>query len=301
LIPLASLLAAADGCTTLIAGRLATTDGSLLATQSDDGEQGADARAFAVPAADHAAGSKRNIYYDTEDFPRYIGYDRGPGYYPKAGQKAFPVMARIPQVNHTFAYTESTFGMMNEMQLGIGESTCSGMFGTKAIHDGGKAVFSIDTLSRLALERCATSRCAVKLMGDLAENHGGFYGAGSFEGTAESLMVIDGTEGFIFQILPDDTGTSAIWVAQRVPDDSVGVVSNMFTIRDVNLTCPPSGCGDATMLGSQNMYTIAEKQGWWKPADGALDFTKVSCCCCCRRCRRRCRCRRCCNSRCCNH
>ena len=176
-----------------------------------------------------------------------------------------------------------------------------GTLSVQAIHDGGKAVFSIDTLSRLALERCATSRCAVKLMGDLAENHGGFYGAGSFEGTAESLMVIDGTEGFIFQILPDDTGTSAIWVAQRVPDDSVGVVSNMFTIRDVNLTCPPSGCGDATMLGSQNMYTIAEKQGWWKPADGALDFTKVSCCCCCRRCRRRCRCRRCCNSRCCNH
>jgi len=209
----------------------------------------------------------RNIYYDTEQYPRYIGYDRGPAYYPQAGQTPYVPIGSIPQVAHTYKYIDGTYGVMNEHQVGLAESTCSAIFSTLAITHGGKALFSIDTLSRIAMERANTSRAAVEIMGALAEEHG-FYGVeNGMEGGAESLLVTDPQEAFVFHILPDDTGTSAIWVAARVPDDSIAVVANMFSVRQVNLS------DSVNFLGSANMYAIAEKHGLWNASMGLLDFT----------------------------
>lgn len=270
LLTLTTLFQLALGCTTLIAGKSATKDGSVLATHSDDGESGADARLVRIPARKNIPkGTKRPIYWDTEDYPRHVGEDRGASeYYPKPGQNLSVPIGYIDEVENTYSYFEATYAIINEKSVGIGETTCSGVFGTNAVGHGGKALMSIDTLSRIALERSNSSRQAVQLMGDLAVEHG-FYGAGSFEGSAESLMVIDPQEGFIFHVLPDDSGTSAIWVAQRVPDDKVGVVANMFTIRSVDLN------DTANFLGSNNMHTIAQKHGWWDSSKGLLDFTAV--------------------------
>eukprot|EP00040_Diaphanoeca_grandis_P015474 m.79016 g.79016 ORF g.79016 m.79016 type:complete len:612 (+) comp25171_c0_seq3:189-2024(+) len=243
-------------CTTIIAGKNATTTGATLASHTDDAGYGADARLLLVAAQDWAPGAQRPIFYDLEDYPHE----------PQAGQKP---IGYIPQVAHTYAHYSCTFGIMNEMQVGMGETTCSGVFGAEAVGHGGKALLSIDSLSRIALERCPTSRCAVQTMGDLAVKYG-FYGAGSFEGSSESLMVIDPNEAFIFHVLPDPTATSAIWVAQRVPDDGVGVVANMFTVRGVNLT------DSHNFLGSDNMHTIAEDVlHAWNASQGLLDFTRV--------------------------
>ncbi len=61
---------------------------------------------------------------------RYVGYSRGPGYYPLPGQTPFKPIGTIPQVPHTFKYFDSTYGIMNEHQVGVAESTCSGIFST---------------------------------------------------------------------------------------------------------------------------------------------------------------------------
>lgn len=47
-------------------------------------------------------------------------------------------------------------------------------------------------------------------------------------------MVIDKYDAWVFHILPVPNGTSALWVAQRIPDDSFSVVANMFTIREID-------------------------------------------------------------------
>ena len=67
----------ANACTTILAGRLATIDGSVLCTHSNDGEGAIDPRLVHIPAADHAAGAKRPIYYAVEEWPRYVGHARG--------------------------------------------------------------------------------------------------------------------------------------------------------------------------------------------------------------------------------
>merc|ERR1719484_408266 len=113
-------------------------------------------------------------------------------------------------VSHSYAYHDGTYGMINEHGVAVGESTCSSVFFTCArgmktgCEDGrkvGEALFSVDTLSELAMERTTTARAAVELMGSLASSQG-FYGPGSFEGGGESLMVGNRSEVWAFQILP---------------------------------------------------------------------------------------------------
>lgn len=262
-------------CTTLICGSKATADGSVIASHSSDGGGTLDPRLVRVPARDYPGGAKRAVYPSPEVYPRYVGEERGVEEYfasncmaSEAQCRDTAAMGYIDQVPHTFSYFECTYGIMNEHQVGIAESTCSGVFVAKPIALGGKALFSVDTLSQIALERATNARDAVKIMGSLAEEYG-FYGeSDNFEGGAENLMVTDPTEGWVFHVLPDPTGTSAIWVAQRVPDDAVAVVANMFIIREVNLS------DTANFLGSANMWDIALAEGLWKEGE-VKDFTKT--------------------------
>ncbi|CAB9497717.1 Probable dipeptidase A [Seminavis robusta] len=263
-----------NACTVFIVGKDATTDGSVLVTHSNDGEFDTDPRLVKVPAQDHDDGaSMRPVFFSPESYPRYVGQDRGvPEYSPQENQqqKPFKPIGFIPQVPHTFAYLEDTYGAVNEHQVGIGESTCSGVFGAVPLGaPNGTALLSVDALTQIAMERATTARQVVELMGQLAEQYG-FYGAGEFEGTSESLGVTDPNEAWIFHILPDPTGKSAIWAAQKIPSNSFAVLANMFVLRELD----PNDKDNFLM--SDSVHSVAQDYGWWHPTDGTLlDFTKV--------------------------
>ncbi|CAM9101625.1 unnamed protein product, partial [Ascophyllum nodosum] len=89
------------------------------------------------------------------------------------------VLGHIPQVNHTFAYLEGLYAIINEKQVGIGESTCDAIWFAGPLSDDCdqcNAMFDISELSRVALERASTAREAIQIMGDLAVKYG-FYGS----------------------------------------------------------------------------------------------------------------------------
>ncbi len=258
-----------DGCTTILVTPGATADGSLIVTHSDDNEL-MDQRIVYVPAVDHEPGSQRPVYcsacamgeykeYNSFFYPRLVAPERAPGY----DTPEYPVskpLGYIPQVEHTYAYIDGSYGIMNEHQLMIGECTN----GAKIMPEPepGKRIFYSAELSRVALERCVTAREAVELMGELIDTYG-------YYGTGETLLVGDPNEGWVFEMCGDDTeGVGGLWVAQRVPDGELFVAANEFRIREIDPDNPDQ-------IFTENIYKAAEAHGWWKPEDGQLDWLEA--------------------------
>jgi dipeptidase len=256
-----------DKCTSIGLGNKATVDGSTITTHNNDC-QDCDIRITHVPARDWPIGSKRpiygnyyisyqfnlsNLYYllfiyiigIKSSYPRYVetkeenihGED-----YLSFDSTIFnwtiskPILY-IPQVSHTYGYTLGSYGIQNEKQLSICESTCNAVFAANKLGPPGVgASMHMETLTELALERCTTAREAIQTMGGLATEYG-FCGEG-FDGeliqaqeeSGEALVIADPNETWVFHILSDDTGTGCIWVAKRVPDDHITVVANQFVI-----------------------------------------------------------------------
>lgn len=100
------------------------------------------------------------------------------------------------QVPHTFALYEGGYGIMNEHQVAMGESTCAAKFYGTPVTAGGLARIEVAEMSRIALERSTSARQAIQIMGDLAVELG-FYAADwrggdmSLGEGGEALTVID--------------------------------------------------------------------------------------------------------------
>jgi dipeptidase len=273
LTAVAAFFSVASACTTFVITPAATSDGSTLGAHSADGSGTTDPRLVRISGNTYPKGSQRAVFSSPELYPRFVGVDPRaksgsiPEYLPENCEeganycKSWSPIGYIPQVERTYSYYEAVYGIMNEHQVGILESTCSAVYSAKSISSGGSALLSINQLSQIAMERAKSAKEAVQIMGSLSEQYG-FYGASaSFEGAGESLIVTDPHEAWVFHILADSTGKSSIWVGARVPDGHVAVVANMYSIQDVDLA------DSDNFLGRQDMWDLAEAAGLWKPGD----------------------------------
>jgi dipeptidase len=246
----------------------ASKDGSMIIAHSDDSEM-FDNRLVYVPAQDHKVGDVRPVYYDpaslgnrpeynSNTLRRYVGTHRGPIYKDDTLPQSIP-LGYIPQVAHTYAYLDGSYGLMNEHQLMMGEATNGSKVTLEP--EPGKRIFYSAELSRVAMERCKTARCAIKTMGDLIDKYG-------YYGTGEVLPIADTKEAWVFEIAPSPEGTKGLWVAKKVRDGEIFVAANEFRIRDIDLH-------DKDTLYSSNLFKIAKKYGWWNPKEGKLDWLRT--------------------------
>jgi dipeptidase len=256
----------ARACTTIIVTRGAAADGSLVVTHADDNEM-SDQSLVYVPARDWRPGSTRPVYPSAVALgelprwkallvPRLVAPDRAPGYAGNGRDPRTIPLGEIPQVPHTYAYLDGNYGVMNEKGLLFGECT-DGSKVTLA-PEPGKRIFYSSELSRVALERCATAREAIRLMGALIDRYG-------YYGTGETLPLADRDEAWVMEMAPSPEGTGGLWVAQRVPDGEVFVAANEFRIREVDPKSPDQ-------IVSPRLFEVCRRAGWWKPESGPLDW-----------------------------
>lgn len=227
-----------QSCTSIMVGRLASTDGSVITSHTCDGRY----RTWAQmePAEDHEPGSMHQVLRGTMR-TAFRGDTTG-----------VRLMGEIPEAAHTYAYLNTAYPCLNEKQLAIGETTFGGP--DTLVNPAGW--FTIEELVRVALQRCDNARDAIRLMGSLAEEYG--YGD-----SGECLTVADKNEVWQFEIVGvGKNKIGAAWVAKRIPDDHVGVSANIPRIGKIERK-------SKDMMASANVEQVAKDNGLW---DGKGEF-----------------------------
>lgn len=254
LISLAIFLASAAyalACTNLIVGKKASADGSVMCTYNCDGF-GFSGSLFYSPAGKHEPGELIAIH----------------GWGPQHNDRF------VKQVEYTY----NVVGLMNEHQVTIVETTFDGRLELQN-PDGLLDYFS---LMRLALQRSATAREAIRCMAELVEEYG-------YNSSGESITICDPNEAWIMEIIGKGEGRNgAVWVALRIPDDCISAHANLSRIRQF-----PQEKGSKNSISSKNLkkinrpeiecvyahdvITFAREKGYFSSKDEDFSFRDTYC------------------------
>lgn len=194
------LLPAQEGfdCFSVLAGKNATADGSVIFAHNEDDWGDRIVNWYKVPARSHEKSEVIKL---------------------KNGGK-------LQQVSRTYSYLwlempEMDFSdsYMNEWGVTIGSDACLSREDKPDLTSGGIGYW----LRRAMAERSKTARQAVKVGGALVEKFG-------YASSGRTYCIADGTEAWMLSVV-----NGKHWVAERIPDDDIAIIPNYYTITTVNL------------------------------------------------------------------
>ena len=235
--------------------------------------------------------SSAMISYAADSHIRYgelYFYKGGPqpegSYYQMYCRSTHKPLIKVP--NPSFTY--SVVGYINEKQVAMGETTFGGRSGlrdTTGLMDYGGLMF-------LALQRSASAREAIKVIGQLVEEYG-YYSDG------ESFSISDPNEVWIMEIIGKGTNLlydehkqkyynadkGAVWVAVRIPDGYISAHANHaritnFTLEDgINSISSKSwkkiNNPDVGVIYAHDVISFARKKGFFDAPDAEFSFSDV--------------------------
>lgn len=228
-----------ESCTSIMVGKKASADGSVMTSHTCDGNY----RTWMdiVPAKTYERDTVEAVY--TGRMHTEFAADR----------TNMEVKGAIPQARSTYQYLNTAYPCLNEKQLGIGETTITGR--RDLVNKNG--MFMIEELEKIALERCSTAREAIRLMGELVKKYG-------YADYGECLTIADPKEVWHFEVFGEGKDKiGGVWAAIRIPDDHVGVSANIPRISSINLKDKDN------VMASENVFDVAKKLGYW---DGKEPF-----------------------------
>jgi dipeptidase len=258
----------ATACSTILAGRHATTDRSVLMSHSCDGD--VMGLVYVMPAQSYAPGTRLPMYWN---LPRPTTYEE----YQANLRKGYDQVGTLP-VSETCRslilagnLESMTTGGLNEHGVSIaieflpmrqGLACKKGRVGPNSNH-------WTTSLIANGLLRAKTAREAIRLIGALIEEYGFQYYRAPDAGVA--LPIADGREAWLMEIFgpgqgwtPDSGRPGGVWCAQRIPDCEIGCSANRSRIGVINLK------DSDHFLASRNIFSLAQELGWWKEGEPFL-------------------------------
>lgn len=243
-----SSASSAFACTSMGVGKDASADGSVMVTHTCDGWY--DHRIQIIPGGTHDAGEIVDIYRDPCN-------DTQPNRIPEK-------VGEIPQAGETYTYFHIGYPFMNEKQVMMGEFTWSG----RDEVSNPQGLFVIANLEQLGLQRAATAREAIQVMGSMAEEYGYCDGG-------ETLIVGDKDEVWVFEVCgggllwaKDSKKPGAHWAARRIPDDQAFVGANRSRLGVIDFNDKDN------YMYSTDITELPKQMGWWQEGE-EFNFSEI--------------------------
>ncbi len=220
------------GCYAVVVGRSASADGSVLVGHNEQN------------------GGRRILNW--RRVPRRQ--------YPDGAVVRLRRGGSLPQVPETWAFLwtenpglENSDAYVNEWGVAVVSDGCpsredgyDALVQRGEIRQGGIGYM----LRRLVAERARTAHQGVELAGQLVEQFG-YYDSG------RTYVIADSTEAWLFAAV-----RGRRWVAQRVPDNVVVILPNIYIIGQVDLE------DSKNFLASPDLIDYATQRGWFDPKGG---------------------------------
>jgi len=173
---------------------------------------------------------------------------------------------RVPQVGRTFRFITTNYsefagfpppltnGGLNERGVAARDVWSPSRPELREMTPRPQTGLNYSDLSRMAMERAATAREAVEILGRLMDEHGyATYGGNSH-------LFADSLEGWV---VINYAGGQGLWAAEHLGPDEVRV-SYPGYIGDF----PVDFRSSPDFMGSENIVSFAVEQGWWDPGSG---------------------------------